>query len=571
MRTNALCRALALSCALLLAEAAAQDFTITAAPGTVEIAPGRSASAWLYDGRLPGPMLRVREGQPVRVRFVNRLPEESTIHWHGLPVLHGADGVPGVSRPSVPPGQEFTYEFVAAPAGTYFFHPHVGLQLDRGLYGVLIVEPAGPGDPPFDREIVLVLDDLLSGPPVPGREPVYSDWLINGRTSAGQTPTMVRSGDRVRVRFVNASAATHYVVAIDGHPMTVTHADGQRVRPVSVQALPIAAGERYDVLVNAANPGTWSVAAARIGSRNQTLVRAVLQYEGSTQPVPAPGYVPPFLSSGSLLAYSQLAAADPVPPIRITPDRTYALTLSGNMFNYVWTINGEVFPNAAPLPVRDGEAVRLSFTNMSMERHPMHLHGHFFRLLNTAGGATAPPVKDTLLVNPMMMGQVAVEFLADNPGTWAMHCHQIYHQEAGMMRLMPYVGGDRDLDGLADDVDQEPRSAWPVLTTDDRGGGYAIGTTFGLHAQWMPGTSALFFLGFEAMPIDLGEPGVIRLWPPGAIGASTTGPVRLAVLAVPIPDAPGLRGQALTFQAVLDHPSLPPGARLSTAAVVRFP
>lgn len=544
-------------------------FTLVATPSTIEVEPGRRVGAWTYNARLPGPVIRVTEGDRLRVTFVNNTPDVSSIHWHGIQLPSGMDGVPSISRPAVEPGQEFTYDFVARPAGTHMFHSHAKFQMDRGLYGALIIDRKGGGDPYHNREYTLVLDDLLAGTPTPGRAPVYADYLINGRTSAGQVPLSVNAGDKVRLRFINASAGTNYAVAIDGHRMTVTHTDGHPVRPVVVDALPIGIGERYDVLIDARNPGVWSIAGAALRSRGATLVRAVLAYTGSTQPAPSASYVPPFLSSGRLLSYSQLASATAVSPIKTVPDRVHDLTLSGGMMNYVWTINGQAYPNAAPLAARRGDAVRMVLRNRSMHDHPMHVHGHVFRLLNTAGGNTAPPVKDTLLVpRGMMAGRIDVEMEADNPGNWAFHCHQLYHAEAGMFRLITYQYGDADGDGLGDGVDLDPLSAYPVLLSDGLAQGYRLGSTMRLDAQWKPAQAVEFFAGLEATPVGLGPLGTLWLSPFFALGRKVTDATGYARLPVSIPTASVLRGARLGFQALAAHDTLLPRARLSTLAIV---
>jgi len=212
----------------------------------------------------------------------------------------------------------------------------------------------------------------------------------------------------------------------------------------------------------------------------------------------------------------------------------------------------------------------MTFTNMSPHEHPMHLHGHFYRLLNTAGGTTAPPMKDTVLVpRGMMSGRVDVEVLADNPGRWAFHCHHLYHAEAGMFRLVEYAGGDADGDGLADDRDLDPLSAYPVLTTDGRGQGYGTGTTFELAAQWPAGETVFFFVGPVRQPkVDLGPMGSLAILPFVPVGSGRAGTGDVATLALGIPPEPVLKGQRVGFQAAATHGSLTPGVRLSTLAVV---
>ena len=383
----------------------AQTITVdlTAAPGTAQVAPGVSVNAWLYGGTLPGRVLRASEGQTLRVRFRNDLPEATAIHWHGQPIHLGMDGVPDISRPAIAPGQEFVYELNDLVPGTYWYHPHAhGMQLDVGLAGFLIVDPAVPAnDPTFDLEQTILLDEWSN--PLGGG---FTGHLLICRSSDGQSPIAVQPGQRLRLRLLNASAVTSYVVALDGHPMTVTHADGNRVQPVVVQALPIGMGERYDVLVDCNNPGVWSLAAASITNRSQTLVRGVLRYAGQTQAPPPPAYVPANLATGALLSYAQLAAFHPVPPITPTPQRSFtaALGMSMGPGGMVHTINGQSWPNITPFQVAPGDEVQMTMVNTGMimmpEYHPMHVHGHFFRLMGTAGGTARPPLKDTILIRP---------------------------------------------------------------------------------------------------------------------------------------------------------------------------
>lgn len=563
-----------LRAALLVALAASpvgaqqvREFHLTARPGPTELEPGRTVqNGWLLNGRLPGPELRVTQGDRVRVVVRNELPEPTTLHWHGLPVPLRADGVPGISQAPIGVGQLYEYEFVAGRPGTYWYHPHVGLQTDRGLVGALIVEPRDPReDPPFDREYVVVLDDWLPGAPVGGSDPVYSDHLINGRTSLGQAPFVVRQGEVVRFRFINAGGFTNYVFTIDGHPMRVTHADGNPVVPVTTRAIPIGVGERWDVYVDANNPGKWSIAFAALDSRRTTLCRGVLAYQGANGPDPSPSYVPSDLANAPLLSYSQLAAARPIGPISANPDRRYPLTLSGNPMTYVWTISGQAYPNAQPLVVTQGESIRFDMTNRSMHWHPMHVHGHLFKVLGSAGGTTAPLVKDTVMV-PRMMGQLDVEFLADNPGRWMFHCHMLQHMHAGMMREIRYEPGDVDADGMGDAQDFDPEGAWPVTWVADAGGTFRPGARVDIVGQWLAGESLTWFLGLRRTPLSLGEFGTIAIDPRFPLGTAVVGASGEAVVGLAIPNDSSLAGLELGAQAVATHPTLAPGIRASRPA-----
>ena len=262
-------------------DAVVRDVTLNAAPLSHDLGGGLMAETWGYGGQVPGAEIRIKAGEVLRARFNNGLPEASTIHWHGIALRNDMDGVPGVTQEVVAAGGSFLYEFTAPDPGTYWFHPHVGLHLDRGLYAPLIVEdPADPGR--YDREYVVVLDDWTDGlgqsPELmledlrqgrgahaahqaagagggpssdllrsAGGDVSYALYLLNGRRPSTPVEFAARKGDRVRLRIVNAAADTPFRLALAGHRLTVTHADGFAVNPVTVDALIIAMAERYDV------------------------------------------------------------------------------------------------------------------------------------------------------------------------------------------------------------------------------------------------------------------------------------------------------------------------------------
>lgn len=434
------------------------DYTFQAAPAHF-VLNGNMVSTWAYNGTLPGPEIRLVEGDTLRVKVNNRLPEGTTIHWHGVPLINTMDGVPDVTQTAIPAGQDFTYEFVVPTAGTYFYHSHVGLQSDRGLYGPLIVDSAK--DPKnYDHDFALVLDDWLDGLPgtpedamkkliaggdrmnmgsmngmgnMPAKEVppdiVYPTYLVNGKSSDVPFEMNLAQGQRARLRFINASASTIFRVALQGHRMTVTHTDGQPVEPVDVDALRIGIGERYDVLVTGTNPGVWQLAAKVEGA--DSMVRAIFRYKGSTAQTPPPTFLPPELTR-QMLQYTMLRAAQgTVVPPNNNPDTTVPIQLSGGMGQYVWRINNQVFPKAEQITVDRDRLIRFQMSSTSMMPHPMHLHGHFFQLDNGTGRG---PLKDTVLVDP---GQkVTINWISDNPGSWVFHCHNRYHEEAGMMRVI---------------------------------------------------------------------------------------------------------------------------------------
>jgi FtsP/CotA-like multicopper oxidase with cupredoxin domain len=259
--------------------------------------------------------------------------------------------------------------------------------------------------------------------------PDYLALLVNGRPPQDPPTFDVKRGERVRMRLLNPSGATTYRVAIAGHRMRVSHTDGRPVKPVEVDALEIGMGERYDVIVAAENPGAWVLAAAPSQGSPEP-ARAVLRYLDA----PASGRraveEPEGLRRGRLLQLHDLVAFEDADP-PADPDRNVDLVLSGGMMSAAWTIGGQVYPDAVPIQIRRGENVQFRMRNMSPGIHPMHLHGHFFRV----GEAW----KDTVLVPPHM-GRVSFTFRADNPGRWFFHCHNAYHMEMGMAREVRYVG-----------------------------------------------------------------------------------------------------------------------------------
>ncbi len=443
-----------------------------------ELAPGKVIKAWSYNGRVPGPELRLREGERVRIVLKNELPEPTTIHWHGVDVPNPMDGVPGVTQAPVKPGETFIYEFEARPAGTRWYHTHFQehKQLDLGLYAPLIIEPADADPFPSDREYTLVLDDWLTGTgrPLPstregtagargsmggmmgggmgrgmggmmggrgmggmmggGQDVPYDTMTINGKAYPATEPLRVRKGERVRLRLINASADHTHVIRLAGHRLKVTHTDGNPlVRPVEVDAVPIAPSERYDVLFVAERPGAWLLYCAEPGHPGAGEQVAVVYegHEGRIPEAPIEGTI-----DLSLWRYGIGRGKEVLPAPTSDRQPEFSLTLSGGMMGSdVWTINGKQYPRTDPLQVRRGDLVRVRFSNMSMEAHPMHLHGQSFKVLAVnSRRLPAPIVKDSVDVEAHM-GAVDIEFTAHNPGDWFFHCHKPMHMEGGMITL----------------------------------------------------------------------------------------------------------------------------------------
>lgn len=436
---------------------------LTPRPVTLDLG-GRVVQTWGYAESVPGPLIRARAGDLVHVEVTNRLPATTSVHWHGIALRNDMDGVPGVTQPPIGQGGRFVYEFTAPDAGTYFYHPHSGVQLDRALYGVLVVDdPAEPGA--YDAEWIVVLDDWIDGT---GRTPddvlgslrsmagmhgdmggmmgmngamagmemmtspllggagdiAYPYYLINGRVPAAPVTLTGKAGQRVRLRIVNAASDTAFRIALGGHRLTVTHTDGYPVAPTGTDALLLGMGERADVIVTLAG-GVFPLVALAEGKTGHALavVRA-----GAGDPPRADAR--PAELDGAVIMTGALRAAERVRLDDRRPDRTHRLELGGGMMPYQWTINGRAFDHAAPLPVTRGERVRLEFVNRTTMFHPMHVHGHTFAL---AGGGAR---KDTVIVLPNQT--VTVDLDAGNPGQWMTHCHNLYHAETGMMINLAY-------------------------------------------------------------------------------------------------------------------------------------
>ena len=258
----------------------------------------------------------------------------------------------------------------------------------------------------------------------------YPLHLINGRPPEDRPTIEVPAGGRARLRFVNAGSDTAYRVAIGGQTMTVTHADGFVVEPVEVDTLLIGMGERYDVIV-APTAGAWPLVALAEGK--DAIATAVIRTADAAVSEPPPVGLRPAELDGRLLTLDDLTATEAVRLGERRADVDIRIRLTGSMMPYTWGIDGAAFPDRAPVEVEPGQRVRLAFENTTTMWHPIHVHGHTFRV----GADPAGPRKDTVNVLP---GQtVVVEFDADNPGQWMTHCHNTYHLEAGMAMLVSYV------------------------------------------------------------------------------------------------------------------------------------
>jgi FtsP/CotA-like multicopper oxidase with cupredoxin domain len=446
------------------------DFTLNLA--SKSIAPvGKPIEATLVNGQYPGPEIRYREGEMFRVLVNNGLAVPSCVHWHGMIVPNTMDGVPGVTQYPLGPRESVLYEYPLRQSGTYWYHSHYQLQEQTGLAGPLVIEAR---DEPhaYDRDVVVFLSDWLDQPPetvvpqlrmqqppteatkmrkpsglqFPDGKPFEIDvnfpgYLVNGKPASDPWILQVQRGERIRLRFINGSAATFFRIALDGHDLELIATDGQPVVPLTVSNLVMASAERYDALVTIAASGSFTLHASALGTDLQA-IGVIHTADAAPKPNTA---MPKFTgTAGGLANYAALKSPYPT-TLPEGPVKTFELDLGGQMMKYLWSIGGQVYPEmyspdgkAEPLVINAGDRVRIRFTNSTMMFHPMHLHGHFFRVLPKPGAWDDPtaPLKDSVGVGPMQ--KVDIEFFADNPGRWFFHCHNMYHMLAGMARVVQY-------------------------------------------------------------------------------------------------------------------------------------
>lgn len=395
-----------------------------------EIAPGRSVSAWGYEGSVPGPAIVARVGDVLVAHLVNHLPEPTVIHWHGVRLPSGMDGNDVVQTP-VQPGESFEYRFVLPDAGTFWYHSHSNetVQIERGLYGALIVQ--GPDEPVFDAERVLVLDDVkldrkgeIAGTALfdrhSGREGDVT--LINGKN---RPEIQVVAGQTERWRVINAASARYVRLSLGGRPFRVIGTDGGlRNAEVVVTDLLLTPGERVDLVVGPFDDEGASIPIESLPYRRSLMKLPRRTHWGTVRVLPrAPSRV---------ATAERLATVTPlVPPGPVTATRTVRLGARMTLHGHDWLVNGETHHHDRPVKV--GELQIWDIVNETGLDHPFHLHGFFFQVVGEEGAPVTPNAwKDT--VNVPARKRVTIAFRADDrPGEWMYHCHILEHHAAGMM------------------------------------------------------------------------------------------------------------------------------------------
>ncbi len=418
------------------------DISLRISQVELEIAPGKIIKTIGYNGSVPGPILRAKEGVPITIEVQNETNMPELVHWHGLFIPSEVDGSMEEGTPPVPAHGSRQYVIVPRPSGTRWYHTHMsgGRDLKRstytGQYGFLYIEPKSePGQ--YDAEVFLALHGwdgyMTTGGDEDGTlEVAYTNFSINSKALGHGEPIRITPGQRVLFRILNASATTTHKIALPGHMFLVTHLDGNPVpTPRKVAVLEVGPAERVDAVVTMNQPGQW-VLGELDDTMRKTGLGIVVEYANSAGP---PKWVAPPKTEWDYLQFGRTEAnthmeVENVPLV-------FKKKFAGNRWVDYWTINGKSFPKTDPILVQTGKRYRLKMDNQSDEAHPVHLHRHSFELINFAGKATSGILKDVVVLPAK--SQVDVDFVADNPGLTLFHCHQQLHMDFGFMALVKYV------------------------------------------------------------------------------------------------------------------------------------
>ncbi|OGV20753.1 MAG: hypothetical protein A2X47_11010 [Lentisphaerae bacterium GWF2_38_69] len=398
----------------------------------------------------------------------NKLDTPTVIHWHGLILPDSQDGVSGVTQLNpIDLGKEYHYKFKLVQSGTYWMHSHYGMQEQELVEAPFIITTADDKD--YKQVVVMFQDfsfkspsenlkELQSQSPkddtmkidnkaMPGmamnkeeaapdlNDVKYDAFLTNYHTDDNPEVVKVKPEEKVKLRFIDGSAATNYWVTLGGLKGQLIAVDGQSVKPIEVEKIQLALGQRADVIVTIPKEGgTYQILGQVEGLKAQTgiILTAEAKAEGfkieteASEATPALNYDQDFL----------LHSLDKLLP-ELSTD-TVRVKLSGDMDKYIWKINDQVWPDITPIKVKQNQRIVMIIDNETMMSHPMHLHGYDFKITNINGKSVDGPFRDTVLVQPM--STVIIQFDAINAGKWMFHCHNIYHMAAGMMTYIDVIG-----------------------------------------------------------------------------------------------------------------------------------
>jgi FtsP/CotA-like multicopper oxidase with cupredoxin domain len=427
------------------------DHSLRIAPCSLEIGPGVNVKTLAFDGKVPGPLLRLREGVPVSIDVTNASTDPDIVHWHGLGIDSLNDGAMEEGSPMIPAGSTHRYTFTPKPSGTRWYHTHasaygnLSVGTYSGQFGFLLIE--GKDQPArYDQEIHLAIhhwepsfvpmvdsmrEQSANAPLTTGSDVGYKYATINDRMLGAGEPVRVKQGERVLMRLLNASATENVVLALPGHQFQVIAMDGNPVpNPTSVEVLSLAVAERVDAIVEMTSPGVW-ILGSTLEKARQMGLGIVIEYAGQTGK--------PIWKDPTPAQWDYSRFAHPAPAAE--PDEKFVLTFRdigpqhGSQFD-TWTINNKSWPDIDPLIVHPGKRYRLVFRNGSGDQHPLHLHRHTFEVTRIGEKQMSGLMKD--VVNIMPLDTIEVDFVANNPGDTLWHCHQQLHMDYGFMQLIKY-------------------------------------------------------------------------------------------------------------------------------------
>jgi len=398
-----------------------------------EIAPGKTIEAWGFNKQLPGPILEANVGDTLVVRVTNNLSEATIVHWHGIRIPATMDGTGMVQKP-IEPGETFEYRFVVPDAGTFWYHSHHNetIQMERGMYGALIVKDET--DPATDRERAFMIDDMKLDAENKFTEPSGfiprlvethdgrqgDTLLLNGKED---TVIDMNGGQIERWRFINSSSARYFLLHLEGKEFKIIGTDGGLLEhPRTVSEVLITPGERMEIVVGPFDEGeTFAIESLRYN--RSTFLKAKRQKFATVkvgQAKPSIAFIPNTLRTIEPLAPQNAPVARKV-KLSVAPSLKKGLT---------FLVNNDV--HVDDKPVKLGELQIWEITNTSLMDHPFHLHGFFFQVIEENGKAPSYKAwKDTYNLTPR--AKIKIAWMPDRPGMWMYHCHIIEHHAAGMM------------------------------------------------------------------------------------------------------------------------------------------
>jgi FtsP/CotA-like multicopper oxidase with cupredoxin domain len=529
---------------------------------------GRHRHAIAVNGLLPGPTLEFTEGDTAVIYIHNRMMMATSVHWHGLIVPNRYDGVAYLTSPPIGPMQTYVAKFPIVQSGTYWYHSHLMLQEQIGLYGAIVIHPRGWR---AVKEYTVLLSDWTDERPEEVQRSLHyaTDWfairkgsmqdygqairhgylrtkitnewkrmvpmdvsdvaydrfLINGRGADAQPSLHV--GDTVRLRIINGSSSTYFWIRYAGGKMTVVASDGKDVEPVPADRMIIGVSETYDVLVTVPAAGSYELQATAEDRTGYVSAWLGNGEQHSLQPLPPLNYFEGMKMMNGMMKmnggmkdmgmamsnqvmdmnsvmYRETATDSGAGPVTLNygmlrspvptrlpdaPVQELRFNLTGNMNRYVWSIDNKVVSEADRIPIRHGTNVRIILYNGTMMRHPMHLHGHFFRVLNGQGDYA--PLKEVVDIMPMETD--TLEFAATESGDWFFHCHILYHMMSGMGRIFHYEGSPPDSGQdlrkvYADDRAIRPMARVGLESNGSDGEAMLANTRYRFQTEWRLGT-----------------------------------------------------------------------------------